>query len=550
MNYNRYLDLHLCTSSKMAQIKSRGKSSDCFFTSRGIEYFYEFPQDMMRQLRYREGKNEGFTWGDDKANCKILDQVELTRENGSGWLSFTTGAISEELKQLRYISCMVSIENLKDSAKEWPNLAALVHWISDTSTVNKLRINCHGQGTKTGGFSMGTVTLSAAEFVDALVRHGLTRPGTEAAPAPGLLQGARWKADSEKAACEKCNKPFSILRRKHHCRRCGGLFCDACSSKKADLAVALTEESRTGVGQHYATAKNVKKARVCDACYNDVFNRASVIADVIARERGRLAVLADPSLANNGLKTITLALCMGARTESEFSPENDPELYVGTLFGQQEAGVLVRDSLAGRVLEELRRRNLRGIKIAASNQIVAGADKGIENVCGVVYPTDGYKVKGKAYDVKKKYFAANTSTFDFPAYIYGSKTSLRTQYNRAEQQASSSTPKGISYPKFKKGITVSPSGRSLHFSEGDSDRDLDYVYRYFLSDWEFDSWQTSRISLPSQPGGSATKYTWKITAPPRVTGIKLDLATPTGDRINITGRDVDSFKNYKSYEVS
>jgi hypothetical protein len=448
---------------------------------------------------------------------------------------------------------MVSIENLKDSAKEWPNLAALVHWISDTSTVNKLRINCHGQGTKTGGFSMGTVTLSAAEFVDALVRHGLTRPGTDAAPAPGLLQGARWKADSEKAACEKCNKPFSIMRRRHHCRRCGGLFCDACSSKKADLAVALTEESRTGVGQHYATAKNVKKARVCDACYEATMTGAAAVADAIARRGREIAASADltnPSLANNGLKTITLALCMGARTEGEFSPERDPELNLGTLFGQQDAGVLIRDSLAGRVLEELRRRNLRGIKIAASNQIVAGTDDGIENRCGVVYPTDDYQAHGKKCDVRKKYFAANTSTFDFPAYIFGSRTDLKTQYKKWEQQASLPTQQGISYPKFKKGITVSPCGRSLHFSEGDRDRDLDYVNKYFLSAWKFTSWQTNRIALPSQPGGSATKYTWKITAPPRVTGIKLDLATPTGDRINLTGRDVDSFKHYKSYEVS
>lgn len=547
MNYNRYLDLHLCTSSDMAAVKAKGKSRSCFFTSNGTVYFYEFTNDIMKQMRYREGKNEGFTSG-DKGNCKILDTVELTRENGSGWLSFTTGAITEELKQLRYISCMVSIENLKDNTKEWPNLAALVHWISDTSTVNKLRINCHGQGTKTGGFNMGTVTLSAAELVDALVRHGLTRPGTDAAPAPGLLQGARWKADSEKAACEKCNKPFSIMRRRHHCRRCGGLFCDACSSKKADLAVALTEESRTGVGQHYATAKNVKKARVCDACYNDVFNRASVIADVIARERGRLAVLADSSLANNGLKTITLALCMGARTEGEFSPERDPTLSV-----QQEAGVLIRDSLAGRVLEELRRRNLRGIKIAASNQVVRSTeDEGIQNVCGITYPSDPWvdvNDKNKTKNEIKNRLQTGTATFEFPAYIYGSCKALKAEYNAIPRDPSQAAgARTVSAP-----ITVSGNGRGLYFGKCNNNlADRERLGRFF-NKWKFSSWQMSVTTYPpAQPGGVSTDRTVLITAPPRVTRIALiqGAAASNTNRISVEGRAEDTFKQYKSYEVS
>eukprot|EP01060_Flectonema_neradi_P013911 TRINITY_DN2062_c0_g1_i1.p1 TRINITY_DN2062_c0_g1~~TRINITY_DN2062_c0_g1_i1.p1 ORF type:complete len:471 (+),score=80.13 TRINITY_DN2062_c0_g1_i1:93-1505(+) len=38
-----------------------------------------------------------------------------------------------------------------------------------------------------------------------------------------------WVPDSDVASCMKCNNRFSMLRRRHHCRRCGGIFCYKCS---------------------------------------------------------------------------------------------------------------------------------------------------------------------------------------------------------------------------------------------------------------------------------------------------------------------------------
>lgn len=551
MNYNRYLDLHLCTSSDMAAVKAKGKSRSCFFTSNGTVYFYEFTNDIMKQMRYREGKNEGFTSG-DKGNCKILDTVELTTASSSGWLSYTTGDITEELKQLRYVSCMVSIENLLDNAKQWSNLAALVRWISDFHTTNKLRVNCHGGGTSDSGFSMGRRELSAAELVDSLVRHGLTRPGTHAAPSQRIPAGARWKLDSEKDACENCKKSFNIIRRRHHCRRCGGLFCDACSSKQMDLAVALTGEMLAGVGQHNATAKNVKKARVCDACYKALAplaaarTGADVVASVIAPLHSKYT---EASLTNGGLKTITLALCMGARTGSEFSPERDPSVTVGP----QQAGTLVRDSLAGRVLEELRRHNLRGIRVAASNQVVRSTeDEGIQNVCGITYPSDPWvdvNDKNKTKNEIKNRLQTGTATFEFPAYIYGSCKALKAEYNAIPRDPSQAAGAGtVSAP-----ITVSGDGRGLYFGKCNNNlADRERLGRFF-NKWKFSSWQMSVTTYPpAQPGGVSTDRTVLITAPPRVTRIALiqGAAASNTNRISVEGRAEDTFKQYKSYEVS
>lgn len=41
-----------------------------------------------------------------------------------------------------------------------------------------------------------------------------------------------WRADNECKACEMCEAAFTFLRRRHHCRSCGGLFCTSCSSQK------------------------------------------------------------------------------------------------------------------------------------------------------------------------------------------------------------------------------------------------------------------------------------------------------------------------------
>jgi hypothetical protein len=43
-------------------------------------------------------------------------------------------------------------------------------------------------------------------------------------------------ADGESSICCGCGSPFTLLRRRHHCRRCGRLFCDACSSLRSPLA--------------------------------------------------------------------------------------------------------------------------------------------------------------------------------------------------------------------------------------------------------------------------------------------------------------------------
>ena len=41
--------------------------------------------------------------------------------------------------------------------------------------------------------------------------------------------------DASATECMACNMSFSFFRRRHHCRRCGALFCYSCISGTVDL---------------------------------------------------------------------------------------------------------------------------------------------------------------------------------------------------------------------------------------------------------------------------------------------------------------------------
>ncbi|RZF30132.1 hypothetical protein EVC45_08960 [Paraburkholderia sp. UYCP14C] len=71
---------------------------------------------------------------------------------------------------------------------------------------------------------------------------------------------ATWIADNKVTRCTSCKRSFTMTFRKHHCRNCGRIFCDACSSSQAPVRDRLSRWGRPKSG--------VQVARVCDECYS------------------------------------------------------------------------------------------------------------------------------------------------------------------------------------------------------------------------------------------------------------------------------------------
>ncbi|XP_062856638.1 RUN and FYVE domain-containing protein 1 [Trichomycterus rosablanca] len=71
------------------------------------------------------------------------------------------------------------------------------------------------------------------------------------------LKGQAWLKDDEATQCKQCQKEFSIARRKHHCRNCGDIYCNSCSSNELALP------------------SYPKPVRVCDACHSLLLQRCS-----------------------------------------------------------------------------------------------------------------------------------------------------------------------------------------------------------------------------------------------------------------------------------
>ncbi|CAH8622786.1 unnamed protein product [Schistosoma mattheei] len=74
---------------------------------------------------------------------------------------------------------------------------------------------------------------------------------SESAAMFSVVCAPSWK---EGNACHRCKSAFTTFRRKHHCRKCGQVFCGECTSSRAILPEFGIE----------------KEVRVCDLCFESV----------------------------------------------------------------------------------------------------------------------------------------------------------------------------------------------------------------------------------------------------------------------------------------
>eukprot|EP01032_Pedospumella_encystans_P013468 gene13468-15505_t len=103
------------------------------------------------------------------------------------------------------------------------------------------------------------------------------------------LHKTNWTKDSNSPMCQLCCENFNIRVRRHHCRSCGVLCCDDCSSKRLVLsALTMSESEIQAVNSGAITATSTKETaagadgkesngleRVCDGCFNRLLHEAA-----------------------------------------------------------------------------------------------------------------------------------------------------------------------------------------------------------------------------------------------------------------------------------
>ncbi|KAH8037268.1 hypothetical protein HPB51_009711 [Rhipicephalus microplus] len=111
-------------------------------------------------------------------------------------------------------------------------------------------------------------------------------------------QAPEW-ADGD--CCHRCRVQFSLVQRKHHCRNCGQIFCQKCSSQNAPIP-------RFGIE---------KEVRVCEACFEKLSAASKALA-AKAPQKGSGSEHSSPSQ--------TSSAPAGGKSEQELQEEEELQL--------------------------------------------------------------------------------------------------------------------------------------------------------------------------------------------------------------------------------
>ncbi|XP_072990139.1 1-phosphatidylinositol-3-phosphate 5-kinase FAB1B-like [Typha latifolia] len=93
-----------------------------------------------------------------------------------------------------------------------------------------------------------------------------------------------WMPDHSCRVCYDCDSQFTIFNRRHHCRRCGRIFCGRCTANSIPV---LSDDPRN-------SREDVERIRVCNFCFKQLEQ------EKFAADKGNRATIS-PSLSETSL---------------------------------------------------------------------------------------------------------------------------------------------------------------------------------------------------------------------------------------------------------
>eukprot|EP00940_MAST-03C_sp_MAST-3C-sp2_P002038 g2038.t1 len=94
--------------------------------------------------------------------------------------------------------------------------------------------------------------MDSTYFSFASLQGGMSSLTPRAKKTENILATPEWQPNASSSHCTLCEKTFSLMHRRHHCRKCGCLICSACSRRRI-----IVMEVNGGK----------RPVRVCDNCY-------------------------------------------------------------------------------------------------------------------------------------------------------------------------------------------------------------------------------------------------------------------------------------------
>lgn len=84
---------------------------------------------------------------------------------------------------------------------------------------------------------------------------------------------ARWQKDEEVTKCDNCHALFTFFKRRHHCRCCGNIFCQDCTSN----FVRYDKHRVRVIKRPEFAIDEFAPYRTCDSCYDNLLHLGLII---------------------------------------------------------------------------------------------------------------------------------------------------------------------------------------------------------------------------------------------------------------------------------
>lgn len=204
-----------------------------------------------------------------------------------------------------------------------------------------------------------------------------------------------WKKDRESTSCEHCEVSFGLLRRKHHCRRCGGIYCNDCCGEKVKGILGYGETLQRVCKSCRDTLAAIKETGSCRP-------RERSVVVLGAHQLGKLEIccaidkaLGDPASPNH---TKPVKYRGSEYTVHVMDVEGGPELFRPSLTVGAHAFVIVFN-ISDRASFVAGQQLVESVSLSGPSRVIMMTGHKMEGSTRSVATEEGKLFSGKHKDV-------------------------------------------------------------------------------------------------------------------------------------------------------